>query len=83
MYARLSKNNFDYSTSNQYSQYSKLRDSPSSGLFLDNQKFILSQDSEHDAKHSIKTKLETQFFDSMRVPEQAQVVQPAISRTGR
>jgi hypothetical protein len=86
MYARLSntKNfNFDFDSERE-SRYTKLKNSPSSGFFLDDKKFILQQsNTKAESVRQTDIQLESQFFDTIRVPEQAHVVQSAISKTGR
>lgn len=85
MYARLSntKNfNFDFHSERE-SRYAKLKNSPSSGFLLDDKKFILQSGITTSPPHQKDIQLESQFFDTIRVPEQAQVVQSDISKTGR
>jgi len=87
MYARLGTSKFNYTNPQPlYRNYTKLDEIRigNSYLQLDNKKFVIPQRvySEKIVRHP-ETEFETQFFDKIKVPEQAHVVQRPIAKDGR
>jgi len=86
MYARLGPSRIITSDPQPIKQYSKLSDLYMGNNYLrtDNKKFVVSPDIYNkEIVHTPKVDLETQFFDKIKVPEQAKYVQRPIAKDGR
>lgn len=86
MYARLGTSNFNYSNPlPQYRNYTKLDDiKVRSYAQTDNTKFVIPQSVyAQKIERQPTVQFETQFFDKIKVPEQANVVQQNIAKDGR
>uniref|UniRef100_A0A6C0KS95 Uncharacterized protein n=1 Tax=viral metagenome TaxID=1070528 RepID=A0A6C0KS95_9ZZZZ len=88
MYARLSSSNFNYSSNPlpKYRNYTKLDEIKidNNRMQLDNKKFVIPREVyAQTIKRHPEIEYETQFFDKIKVPEQAHVVQQPIAKDGR
>jgi hypothetical protein len=86
MYARLGPSRIDTSDPQPKKQYSKLSDLYMGNNYLrtDNKKFVVSPDIYNkEIVNSYKKDFETQFFDKIKVPEQAKFIQRPIAKDGR
>jgi hypothetical protein len=87
MYARLGSSKFNYTNPQPLNRnYTKLDEIKidNSYLQLNNTKFVIPQKvySEKIIRNP-EMEFETQFFDKIKVPEQAQVVQRPVAKDGR
>lgn len=88
MYARLGISNFNYNSNPlpKYPNYIKLDEIKINNyrVHLDNQKFVIPREVySQKIQRKPEVEFETQFFDKIKVPEQAHVVQQAIAKDGR
>ena len=84
MYVRLGTSNFNYSNALLPAQnYSKLNEAQHY-CKTDRTKFVISNSVYNEKiQHPHKLKLESQFFDKIKVPEQGHVIQRPIAKDGR
>lgn len=80
MYARLGKKFFDFE--NSTCKYATLDTVNNQQCATDNHKFTI-QGEQPPLPSKPRLKLETQFFDKIKVPEQGQVIQPPSASEGR
>jgi len=86
MYARLGPSRFITSDPQPMKQYSKLSDLYIGNNYMrtDNKKFVVSPGIYNkNIVHNQTVELETQFFDKIKVPEQAKYIQQPIAKDGR
>ena len=86
MYARLGPSRFITSDPQPMKQYSKLSDLYMGNNYLrtDDKKFVVTPGIYNkNIEHTQKVELESQFFDKIKVPEQAKYIQRPIAKDGR